>query len=598
MTRIALSPGDGIGPEVIACAAEVLRCVRPDVECTEAPVGGAALAAGLPALPPETRALCDRSDAILFGSVGLPQYDGLPLAQRPEYALFLLRRDYELYANLRPVRVFPGLEDASSLRPEIVRGLDLIVVRELTGGIYYGQPKEQRTVDGVDEAVDTMIYRAPEIERIARIAFDLARERRKHLTSVDKQNILETSRLWRRVVSTMSAEYPDVRLEHLLVDNAAMQLVARPGDFDVIVTENMFGDILSDEAAILTGSLERCPAPVSAPEALQGGSLGSTSRSAARRPTWQAKMLRIQPRRFSRLRCCCATVSPTTHPQHASSARSTARTPTVYAPPRWRARAALRYRRGPSRKGLSRGFSPVRSKRRRFVGDLAADEIDEVYVQHGVRTRMGGAPSGAPTAQDVSLHRGDGIVVHVEVALQVEADDQRLRRVNVEAHHDAWILRFQRCNRGKLGVSGAFLSRRCAARYRERRRNRTREKAKAGHRAETIRPSHFATMRAWTESHGRPAPWSRPERGLKSRPKISPTFRPTDFGASTREVSNRPGGYDCTTDVGRRRRAAAHRSRFRSRDSRRRRVPRCGLCRSCGPDESRCLHPRSRWNVA
>jgi 3-isopropylmalate dehydrogenase len=171
----------------------------------------------------------------------------------------LLRRDYELYANLRPVRVFHGLEDASSLRPEIVRGLDLFVVRELTGGIYYGLPKEQRTVDGVDEAVDTMIYRAPEIERIARIAFDLARERRKHLTSVDKQNILETSRLWRRVVNEVWAEYPDVRLEHLLVDNAAMQLVARPGDFDVIVTENMFGDILSDEAAILTGSLGMLP---------------------------------------------------------------------------------------------------------------------------------------------------------------------------------------------------------------------------------------------------------------------------------------------------------------------------------------------------
>ncbi|MGA8662286.1 MAG: 3-isopropylmalate dehydrogenase [Candidatus Cybelea sp.] len=257
--RIALLPGDGIGPEVIDCAAEVLRRVRPDVECTEAPVGAAALAAGLPALPPETKALCDRSDAILFGSVGLPQYDGLPLAQRPEYALFLLRRDYELYANLRPVRVFPGLEDASSLRPEIVRGLDLLVVRELTGGIYYGRPKEQRTVDGVEEAVDTMIYRAPEVERIARIAFDLARARRKHVTSVDKQNILETSRLWRRVVTEVSAQYPDVRLEHLLVDNAAMQLVARPGDFDVIVTENMFGDILSDEAAILTGSLGTLP---------------------------------------------------------------------------------------------------------------------------------------------------------------------------------------------------------------------------------------------------------------------------------------------------------------------------------------------------
>jgi 3-isopropylmalate dehydrogenase len=244
---------------VIAAAALVLGSVRPDLACEEAPVGGAALARGLAALPDETRALCDRSDAILFGSVGLPEYDGKPLAQRPEQALFLLRRDYELYANLRPVRVFPGLEEASSLRAEIVRGLDLLVVRELTGGIYYGQPKEQRRVNGIDEAVDTMIYRAPEIDRIARIAFEIARARRKHVTSVDKQNILETSRLWRRIVTEVSAEYPDVRLEHLLVDNAAMQLVRRPGEFDVIVTENMFGDILSDEAAILTGSIGTLP---------------------------------------------------------------------------------------------------------------------------------------------------------------------------------------------------------------------------------------------------------------------------------------------------------------------------------------------------
>ncbi|MFY9718314.1 MAG: 3-isopropylmalate dehydrogenase, partial [Candidatus Cybelea sp.] len=257
--RVALLPGDGIGPEVIGAAADVLRRVRPDVECETAPVGGAALAAGMSALPRETKALCDRSDAILFGSVGLPQYEGRPLPERPEYALFILRRDYELFANLRPVRVLPGLEDASSLRSELVRGLDLIVVRELIGGIYYGLPKEQRCVDGVDEAVDTMIYRAPEVERIARIAFELARARRKHLTSVDKQNILETSRLWRRVVGSVAQEYPDVRLEHLLVDNAAMQLVRRPGDFDVIVTENMFGDILSDEAAILTGSIGTLP---------------------------------------------------------------------------------------------------------------------------------------------------------------------------------------------------------------------------------------------------------------------------------------------------------------------------------------------------
>jgi 3-isopropylmalate dehydrogenase len=259
ISRVALLPGDGIGPEVIAAAAQVLRHVRPDLECEEGLVGGAALSRGWPALPDDTRALCDRSAAILFGSVGLPEYEGRPLPERPEYALFLLRRDYELFANLRPVRVFAGLEDASTLRPEIVRGLDLLVVRELTGGIYYGRPKEQRIVDGIAEAVDTMIYRAPEIERIARVAFDVARKRRKLVTSVDKQNILETSRLWRRVVTEVAREFPDVRIEHLLVDNAAMQLVRRPGDFDVILTENMFGDILSDEAAIVTGSIGTLP---------------------------------------------------------------------------------------------------------------------------------------------------------------------------------------------------------------------------------------------------------------------------------------------------------------------------------------------------
>ena len=237
-------------------------------------MGAAALRAGLPALPEATRALCDESEAILFGSVGLPEYDGTPLAQRPEYALFLLRRDYELFANLRPVRVFPGLEDASSLKPELVRGLDLVVVRELTGGIYFGTPKEQRVVDGVEEAVDTMHYRATEVERIARVAFELARARRKHVTSVDKQNILETSRLWRRVVERVAADYPEITLEHLLVDNAAMQLVRRPGDFDVIVTENMFGDILSDEAAILTGSIGTLPSASLGPRGTPGRQFG------------------------------------------------------------------------------------------------------------------------------------------------------------------------------------------------------------------------------------------------------------------------------------------------------------------------------------
>ncbi len=273
---IAVLPGDGVGPEVTHAAVRVLRHVRSDVHCVERLVGGAALERGLPPLPDEARALVDSSAAILFGSVGLPQYDGKPLPERPEYALFVLRRDYELYANIRPVRVFPGLEDASSLKPELVRGLDLIVVRELTGGIYFGTPKEQRVEDGVEIAVDTMIYRAPEIERIARTAFELARGRRKRVTSVDKQNILETSRLWRRVVNSLANEYPDVQLDHLLVDNAAMQLVRRPGDFDVLVTENMFGDILSDEAAILTGSIGTLPSASLGTRPSTGPRTGST----------------------------------------------------------------------------------------------------------------------------------------------------------------------------------------------------------------------------------------------------------------------------------------------------------------------------------
>ncbi|HUY11372.1 MAG TPA: 3-isopropylmalate dehydrogenase [Candidatus Dormibacteraeota bacterium] len=256
---IALLPGDGIGPEVVREAARVLATVRPDIEYAEGAVGGAALHLGLPALPDATRALCDRADALLFGSVGLPEFDGRPLLERPEYALFLLRRDYELFANLRPVRVFTGLESASTLKPEIVHGLDCVIVRELTGGIYYGQPKEQRVENGIESAVDTMLYHAPEIERIARVAFELARARRGHVTSVDKQNILETSRLWRRVVIRVAADYPDVTLDHLLVDTAAMQLVRNPRAFDVMVMENMFGDILSDEAAMLTGSIGTLP---------------------------------------------------------------------------------------------------------------------------------------------------------------------------------------------------------------------------------------------------------------------------------------------------------------------------------------------------
>jgi 3-isopropylmalate dehydrogenase len=260
LTTIAVLAGDGIGPEVIGEAVRVLRHVRPDVECIESLVGAAAIrTSGLP-LPDETCSLCDRSAAILFGAVGSADFDASPFAHRPEHALFTLRHDYELFANIRPVRVFPGLEGASSLLPHLVAGLDLVVVRELTGGIYFGQPKEIRVAaDGIEEAVDTMFYRAPEIERIAHVAFSFARRRRRRVTSVDKQNILATSNLWRRTVQRVALEYRDVELEHLLVDNAAMQLVRRPRDFDVILTENMFGDILSDEAAMLTGSIGNLP---------------------------------------------------------------------------------------------------------------------------------------------------------------------------------------------------------------------------------------------------------------------------------------------------------------------------------------------------
>lgn len=240
-------------------ALKVLERVRSDLEYISCLVGASALAAGQPALPEHTRAACDRSAAILFGAVGLPEYEGLPLEERPEYALYLLRRDYRLFANIRPVRVFPGLEHSSSLLPELVRGLDLVVVRELTGGVYFGTPKETRFIDGIETAVDTMVYRAPEIERIAHVGFELARRRRKSLTSIDKQNILETSRLWRRIVNAVAKEYPDVRVDHVLVDNAAMQLVRAPKRFDVLLTENLFGDILSDEAAMLTGSIGNLP---------------------------------------------------------------------------------------------------------------------------------------------------------------------------------------------------------------------------------------------------------------------------------------------------------------------------------------------------
>jgi len=257
---IAVLAGDGIGVEVTAVAERVLRHVRPDLSYESALVGAAALDREGSPYPAATRALCRRSAAILFGAVGDPRYDAAAGDRRPESAILQLRKEFDLFANLRPVRTFAGLEAASSLREEFVRGLDLVVVRETTSGLYFGQPKRTTEENGIETAVDTMVYTTPEIERVARVAFELARQRRKRVTSVDKQNVLECGRLWRKVVARLhAAEYADVELDHLLVDNAAMQLVRDPRRFDVILTENTFGDILSDQAGMLTGSLGNLP---------------------------------------------------------------------------------------------------------------------------------------------------------------------------------------------------------------------------------------------------------------------------------------------------------------------------------------------------
>ncbi len=263
MATIAVLPGDGIGPEVTREAVKVLRAAASRfqlaLEFREAPIGGSAYeVAGMP-LPDQTLAICRQADAILFGAVGGPRWDTLPRKVRPEQGILTLRKAFDLYANLRPAKAFPALADASTLKREVIQGVDLLVVRELTGGLYFGEPKGIEPVPGGERGVDTLIYTTPEIERIARVAFETAQRRRKHLTSVDKANVLASSELWRRVVTAVGAAYPDVRLDHMYVDNAAMQLVRRPTTFDVLVAENTFGDILSDEAAMLTGSIGLLP---------------------------------------------------------------------------------------------------------------------------------------------------------------------------------------------------------------------------------------------------------------------------------------------------------------------------------------------------
>jgi 3-isopropylmalate dehydrogenase len=257
--HVAVLPGDGIGQEIIAQALRVLAKLGLKADFQEAPVGGTAYAAHGDPLPEKTLSLAKQADAVLFGAVGDPKYDTLPRGKRPEQAILGLRKGLGLFANLRPAMVHPELAAASSLRAELVSGLDVLIVRELTGDIYFGQPKGIRQKNGEREGFDTMLYAESEIRRIARVGFEAARKRSKKLCSVDKANVLETSQLWREVVTAEAKSYPDVELSHMYVDNCAMQLVRNPKQFDVIVTGNMFGDILSDEAAMLTGSIGMLP---------------------------------------------------------------------------------------------------------------------------------------------------------------------------------------------------------------------------------------------------------------------------------------------------------------------------------------------------
>ena len=258
--RIALLAGDGIGPEVTAEAVRVLEAVGKRAgahfEFEPGLIGGAAIDATGGPLPPPTLALCRSAQAILFGAVGGPKWDHLPQEQKAERGLLAIRKDLDLYANLRPAVCFPMLVDASPLKRSVVEGTDIMVIRELTGGLYYGEPRGiEQLPDGGARAVNTMVYTTREIERVARTGFEVARKRRRKLTSVDKANVLVVSTLWREVVTRVGKDYPDITLEHLLVDNCSMALVQRPTQFDTIVTENTFGDILSDEAAILAGSM-------------------------------------------------------------------------------------------------------------------------------------------------------------------------------------------------------------------------------------------------------------------------------------------------------------------------------------------------------
>jgi 3-isopropylmalate dehydrogenase len=263
LLNVTILPGDGIGPEVTEQAVRVLSSVAQlfhhELRLTQKDVGGAALRADNDPLPQDTLQSCLSSQAVLLGAVGSPEFDSYPVHLRPERGLLRLRKELGVFANLRPAVCFRALEDCSPLRSEIVRGTDILIVRELLGGIYFGEPRWTEGSTGNRSAVDTMRYTEPEIERIARVAFELARSRRRKVTSVDKANVLDCSRLWREAVTRVAKQYPDVQLSHMYVDSAAMALVSRPASFDVVLTENMFGDILSDQAGSVVGSIGMLP---------------------------------------------------------------------------------------------------------------------------------------------------------------------------------------------------------------------------------------------------------------------------------------------------------------------------------------------------
>ncbi len=261
--RIAVLPGDGIGKEVTKGAVEILQAVATrfdhQFEFVYGLIGGEAIDREGTPLPDETIEMCRQSDAVLLGAVGGPKWDRNPPHLRPEKGLLTIRKEMNLFANLRPVKFYDSLVDSSPLKAEVIQDVDLLIVRELTGGLYFGKPSGRRVEDGEETVVDTLLYKREEIKRIMTMAFELARKRKKKVTSVDKANVLESSRMWREIAEEVARDFPDVKLEHMLVDNAAMQLIRDPKQFDVLVTENMFGDILSDEASMLTGSLGMLP---------------------------------------------------------------------------------------------------------------------------------------------------------------------------------------------------------------------------------------------------------------------------------------------------------------------------------------------------